>query len=482
MKRPADSPGTGAAATGTAATPRRGWMSLRRQLLLSLLGAVLGVFLLGSLATYQLTRSELDEIMDYHLRQLALSLRAPMYGPQQEPGLGPDDQLFDMVIQVWDEQGLRLYLSRPHTALPDRAQLGYATVPTAEGDWRTYSIVLGTRVIQVAQPMSHRNRLAAAAALRTLTPLLVILPLLAGLIWYLVGRGLRPLERLARAVGTRRPDSLAPLAAAGVPDEAQPLVHALNGLLGRLDQAMSAQRAFVADAAHELRTPLAALQLQLQLTERAVTEDERRSALADLRLGLQRATRVVQQLLTLARQAPDAETSSGLADAADTDLAELAALVIAEMQPLAEAKSMDLGADRLDPATAPGNREALRTLLGNLVDNAIRYTPAGGRIDVSVWQDDTHAWLEVADNGPGVPPAERERVLDRFYRRAGQDQPGSGLGLAIVKAIADRHHARLVLDAAPAGGLRVRVALPRTAWRDVVAAEDTSGNKPPPQP
>lgn len=457
--------------------PRRGWMSLRRQLLLTLLGAVLGVFLLGSLATYQMTRSELDEIMDYHLRQLALSLRAPLPGPQPEPGLGPDDQLFDMVIQIWDEQGLRLYLSRPHTALPDRAQLGYATVPTAEGNWRTYSIVLGSRVVQVAQPMSHRNRLAAAAALRTLTPLLVILPLLAGLIWYLVGRGLRPLERLAKAVGTRRPDSLAPLTVDGVPEEAQPLVQALNGLLGRLDHAMANQRAFVADAAHELRTPLAALQLQIQLTERADNEAERRAALADLRLGLQRATRVVQQLLTLARQAPDAEASSAHAEPAEVDLVELAGLVIAELQPLAEAKGIDLGAERLDAGTAaPGDRDALRTLLGNLIDNAIRYTPAGGRVDVSSWTADDLAWLEVADNGPGIPADERERVLDRFYRRAGQDQPGSGLGLAIVKAIADRHGAILALDTSPAGGLRVRVGLPLASAGEGVTGTETFGN------
>jgi len=452
--------------------------SLRHQLLLSLLGAILGVFLLGSLATYHTTRGEVDEIMDYHLRQLALSLRAPLPGPQPEPSLGPDDQLFDMVIQIWDGQGLRLYLSRPHTALPDRAQLGYATVPTSEGDWRTYSLMMGSRVVQVAQPMSHRDRLAAAAALRTLTPLLLILPLMGGLIWYLVGRGLRPLERLAHAVGARRPDSMAPLAAEGVPDEARPLVQALNGLLGRLDQAMTNQRAFVADAAHELRTPLAALQLQLQLTERAESEDERRAALADLRLGLRRATRVVQQLLTLARQSPEGGSA---AVRTEVDLVELAGLVIAEQQPLAEARGIDLGADVLEAGTlASGEREALRTLLGNLVDNAIRYTPTGGKVDVSVLAGDGRAWLEVTDSGPGIPAEERERVLDRFYRRAGESEAGSGLGLAIVKAIADSHQATLVLDEALTGGLRVRVGLPlvtpQMPANPVEAAGNTSGN------
>ncbi len=436
---------------------RRYGLSLRRQLLLSLLGAILGVFLFGGVATYYMTRVEVDEIMDYHLRQLALSLRAPPFpGTPAEPHLAPDDQAFDMVIQVWDDKGARLYLSRPRVALPDHAQLGYATVPTEKGDWRTYSIMFGNRVVQVAQPMSHRNRLAAAAALRTLIPLLSLLPLIGALIWYLVGRGLRPLERLARAVRARSPGALAPLASDGVPEEAQPLVGALNGLLCRLDQAMASQRAFVADAAHELRTPLAALQLQLQLTERATSETERRAALTDLRQGLQRAIRVVQQLLTLARQEPDADPPSP----APVDLGELAGLVIADHQALAEAKRIDLGADRLDAATtALADANDLRTLLGNLVDNAIRYTPPGGRVDVSAWSEDGRAWLEVADDGPGVPAEERERVLDRFYRRAGESESGSGLGLAIVKAVADRHGARLLLDAAPAGGLRVRVGL-----------------------
>ncbi len=440
--------------------PWRYTLSLRRQLLLSLLCALAGAFLLGGIATYYMARAEVDEIMDYHLRQLALSLRAPpLPGTPADAYPDPDDPAFDMVIQVWDDKGMRLYLSRPRAALPDRAQLGYATVPTARGDWRTYSVMLGSRVVQVAQPMSHRNRLAAAAALRTLTPLLLLLPLIGLLIWYLVGRGLRPLERLARAVRARSPDALAPLASDGVPEEAQPLVAALNGLLGRLDQAMTNQRAFVADAAHELRTPLAALQLQLQLTERATSEAARSAALNDLRQGLQRATRVVQQLLTLARQGPDA----GPPAPAPVDLAELAGLVIADHQALAGAKNIDLGADRLDAgSTASGDASALRTLLGNLVDNAIRYIPPGGRIDVSVWREEGHAWLEVADSGPGIPSDERERVLDRFYRRAGESEPGSGLGLAIVKAIADRHGARLLLDSAPAGGLRVRVGLPET--------------------
>lgn len=436
--------------------------SLRRTLLLSLLAALIVVFLVGALATFGAARTEIDRLMDYQLRQLALSLRDQQFGRPLEP---PAEAL-DFVIQVWDSTGVQLYLSRPHATLPSLAQLGYSTVNTAEGDWRVYSVPLLDRVIQVAQPMSVRSRMAVDAALRTLVPLLTVVPLFGMLIWYLVGRGLRPLERLAHDVSTRHPDSLEPLPAGHVPEEAQALVQALNHLLGRLSQALAAQRAFVADAAHELRTPLAALQLQAQLCERATDPQTRAAALTALRAGLQRATHLVQQLLTLARQEPGAA-----AQAVDgrVGLAAVVRQTLAEQLGLAEARGIDLGADLLDEdAVVEGDAGALSTLCANLVDNAIRYTPEGGRIDVRVRCDsastpDPRCWIEVCDSGPGIPVTERERVLDRFYRPAGQPQSGSGLGLAIVRSIAERHAARLVLDTSPLGGLRVAVGFPRKA-------------------
>jgi two-component system OmpR family sensor kinase len=437
--------------------------SLRRTLLLSLLGAILVVFAIGAVATYGTARREIDALMDYHLRQFALSLRDRQFGEAIPPAPGSPEEAFDFVIQIWDGRGVRLYLSHPHSVLPSIAKFGYNTVKTSEGNWRVFSIPLRDHVIQVAQPMAVRSRVAADAALRTMIPLAALLPLLGALIWYLVGRGLRPLERLAREVATRRADSLEPLRAAGVPDEAQPLVLALNRLLERLDQALSAQRAFVADAAHELRTPLAALQIQLQLSERAADEPARRAAHAELRTGLQRATHLVQQLLTLARQEPGAG-----ADAPRTRivLAELARQSLADHAALASARRIDLGAEALDESLEViGDAAALRTLAGNLIDNAIRYTPEGGRVDVGVRATDAGSaaatcWLCVSDSGPGIPPQERERVLDRFYRRPGQDQPGSGLGLAIVRRIAEHHRARLVLESSPHGGLRVAVGFP----------------------
>ena len=435
--------------------------SLRRDLLVSVLGAVILAFLLGGAATYFVARAEVDQVMDYHLRQFALSLRDQRFGQPITPPAGVSEEALDMVIQIWDRRGLRLYLSNPHSQLPSSAQLGYSDARTDEGRWRIFSVAMPDRVVQVAQPMRVRSRVAASAAIRTLTPLFMMLPLLGGMIWLMVGRGLRPLDRLARAVGARRPDAMAPLASQGAPAEARPLVDALNGLLGRLDRALTTQRAFVADAAHELRTPLTALQLQLQLVERSRNDTERDQALAELRLGLERAIHLVTQLLTLARQEPDSAAAPRMEALV---LADQVALAMADHAALAEARQIDLGALERD-AEARVNAEpaALRTMIGNLIDNAIRYTPQGGRVDLKVARSDDRVWLEVSDSGPGIPRGERERVLDRFYRRAGQGQPGSGLGLAIVKAIADRHGALLELGTADGGGLSVRVGFPEHA-------------------
>jgi two-component system, OmpR family, sensor kinase len=432
--------------------------SLRRTLLVSLLVGIFAVFSLGGLASYRAARLEIDALMDYELRQFALSLRNQQFGRP----VGPPEESLDFVIQVWDEHGVQLYLSHPHTVLPALAKVGYNTIPTSEGEWRTFSVPLRDRVIQVAQPMKVRRQLAADAALRTLLPMLAMLPLLGALIWYLVGWGLKPLQQLARDVAKRRADALDPLPGERIPDEVRPIVRALNHLLGRLDQALKAQRAFVADAAHELRTPLTALQIQLQLTERAPDEATRQAALADLSKGLARANRLVEQLLTLARQEPGAEAA---AEIQPVNLSDVVRSTLADHAALANSRQIDLGARRLDDSVRiDGDQAGLRTLIGNLVDNAIRYTPDGGRVDVSFEATgdtaDGRCCLTVDDSGPGIPPADRERVFDRFFRRPGTEQQGSGLGLAIVKRIADRHGAQLQIAESPLGGARFCVIFP----------------------
>jgi two-component system OmpR family sensor kinase len=431
--------------------------SIRRQLLIGLLTVVVIAGLIAAWGVYRRAHRELDELFDYHLKQMALSLRDQTFEQLAGEPVEPKDE-FDFVIQVWRTDGVRLYFSHPHATLPNRAQLGYTTVATNEGEWRVFSIQQRGLTVQVAQPMTIRNHLAAAAALSTLAPLLLLLPALGVLVWITVGRGLRPLAAVASAVKARTPAALHPLPESSMPEEIRPLVAALNDLLARLDRALTAQREFVADAAHELRTPLTALRLQVQLAERAHDPEERATAFATLQQGLNRATHLVEQLLTLARQEPEAVRRPP----AEIDLPELARLVTAEYAPLAEAKGLDLGVARANAVTVGGDREGLRALLANLLDNAVRYTPAGGRIDVSVYDEADQAVLEIVDTGPGIPRDEREHVFDRFYRRAGNQVPGSGLGLAIVKNVADRHRARIVLDNGPNdAGLAVRVLFPR---------------------
>ena len=427
--------------------------SIRRNLLFALLATLFAAMLIGGWATYQAARDEAGELFDYHLKQIALSLRDQRFQGSAETLAG--DESLDYVIRVWNESGLTVFYSQPHDEMPELTRLGYSTTKTAEGAWRLYAIQYHGQTIAVAQPMRVRDRLAATAALRTLKPFFILLPVLGLLIWWLVGRGLRPLGQLARSVQARSTDSLAPLGEAGVPDEARPLVIALNDLLARLKSSVDAQRAFVADAAHELRTPLAALQLQTRLVERSVTDDERSAAIGDLKAGLHRATHTVQQLLTLARQEPGAVESERV----EIDLEPLLRDAVAEHASLAVARDIDLGLVKTGESVhVVGDSAALRILLANLIANALHYVPEGGRVDVGYGLDTGLPYIEVVDNGPGIPAEERERVFDRFYRRGSGS--GAGLGLAIVQTIAQRHGAQVKLLEPIGGGLQIRVVFP----------------------
>ena len=431
--------------------------SIHRQLLFWLLsGLALAVVAAGA-RIYTQTLDEANELFDYHLKQMAASLPNDAFGPLPPSMSGGPEVEEGLVVQIWNRNGLQLYFSHPGSKLPQRAELGFSTVETQRGIWRVYSALERNNVVQVAQPMSVRQNLAAGMALRALVPLLVLLPLLGLLIWLTVGRGLRPLDQMASALGQRTPDSLDALPQDGLPVEIVPLVKALNDLLARLARALESQKAFVADAAHELRTPLAAVQLQIQLAERAKTDDDREAAFAQLKQGQSRAAHLVQKLLTLARQEPGVAPQPHSA----VDLAEVARLVVSEHAPLAAARSIDLGISEERQAIISGDFEALRVMLDNLVDNAVRYTPRGGTVDVALQLRDGAAALEVSDTGPGIPEADRERVFDRFYRREINHASGSRLGLAIVKNIADRHHAGIVLENRVSGpGLRVSISFP----------------------
>jgi two-component system OmpR family sensor kinase/two-component system sensor histidine kinase QseC len=448
--------------------------SIRTRLLVSLLSVVVLSAAIGAGITYFNALRESESLFDYQLRQMALSLRDQGFIPPDEAAALANDDL-DFVVQIWTADGTRLYASHPGQALPPRAVLGFADVQLGEGTWRIFSTATRDRVIQVAQPLAIRRQLAAQAALRTVVPILALTPILAVAIGWSVGVSLRPVRRLVVEVKRRDADALEPVAQSGLPSEVSPLVESINALLGRLRNALDAQRAFVSDAAHELRSPLTALKLQLQLLQRSSDTPSRAEAIEALSSGIERATRLVSQLLTLAR----AEPGGPQQPLAPTDLAEVARQAIADVLPLADAKSVRLGLDAQENCIVEGDAPALRILVRNLADNAVRYTPAGGRVELTVAADGDHVTLAVDDSGPGIPASERERVFARFYRgsgdgEAGRDETGSGLGLAIVRSIAQRHAASLHMMDSPLGGLRVEAHLVRSGHPAVTSHAGTT--------
>ena len=431
-------------------------MSLRRHLLVWLLSSVLAGGLVAAGVVFFQARTEVSELFDYQLRQLALTLRDRTYFPSQLAEALQGEEALEVVIQVWARDGTLLYASQPDNLVPGPVRLGFGDADGPNGRWRVFAIQQRGLTIQVAQPQALRDRLALAAAWRTLLPFIVALPLIGLLISHLVRRELKVLESTADAVAKRNPVSLEPISTRNVPEEIEPLVASLNGLLARLSGALTQQRQFVADAAHELRTPLTALRLQLQLAERAAEPAERERAHATLREGIDRAVHMVEQLLALARQDPDAPMER----AVPVDLAALAREVVEAHAPAAAARGLTISADAPRAATILGDRPALRTLLENLVDNALRYTPRGS-VTVRAFPEAARAVIEVEDTGPGIPEGERPRVFDRFYRGEGAAAGGTGLGLAIVRRIAERHGGTIdLLDGKDGRGLRVRTSFP----------------------
>ncbi len=442
--------------------------SIRARLLLSLLAALaLAAALVGGVI-YRNVLHETEALFDYQLRQMALSLRDQgEINPNDAAALSDED--LDFVVQIWRIDGRSVYASRAHKALPAQAVLGLAEVKVDGQRWRSFAVSARDKVIQVAQPVRIRQGLAAAAALRGVLPLLLAAPLLAAVLWWLISLSLRPLARVARQVAQQDAGTLQPLPAVDLPDEVAPLVAALNALLVRLGQAWAGQRAFVADAAHELRSPLTALKLQAQVLQRldsaGADAATRRAALDALVAGVDRAGRLVEQLLTLARHEPGAAPHQPAATPQAVDLPALLRQVLADSAaPLAAARGSQIKLEADEAIHVPGDAAALAVLVRNLVDNALRYSPPGGQVLLRLAGTPAGPLLTVDDSGPGIPPAERERVFERFVRGAASaEASGSGLGLAIVLSIARRHGASVVLADAPLGGLRVAVQWPAQA-------------------
>ena len=376
------------------------------------------------------------------------------------------------MVSAWDRKGLPVFgLARDRPA-PAAGSEGYATVIWQSQPWRVYTGVGSGGTVEVAQPLAARTSIAMRIVARILVPTIPLVIGLIALVWITVRQGLKPLAEVTHALAARTGDKLQPMVVEHQATEVMPFIRALNELLLRLKREITRQKHFVADAAHEFRTPLAALQLQLELVQSADSSAERSAALTQLRHGIDRLTHLAHQLLTMARLDPD----TARRPTQTLDLSEVAIRVMGELWPLAKARGIDLGSVEHERILVHGDPEAFSIMLMNIVDNAIRYTPSGGRVDINLRQNGSAVELEVSDTGSGVPSQERERVFDRFYRGSGQTTEGSGLGLAIVKRIAEQCGATIALEDGQGGrGLRVRISLKAATFENELSAiEETA--------
>lgn len=450
-------------------------VSIRARLLLLLVGATALCWLAGITWSYVDARRDLAELFDAQLAQ-AGRIALEHAGNDAEEMLedarknrveaAPKrDHLYEQSLhfQVWSDGGRLLYQSSPELPrepIVPSGSRGFFDRTLHGTRWRVLVLADSKEKIevQICQRADLRASLAAAIARNMLVPVAAVLPVLALLIWLATTAGIRPLQRFAVELSERRPDDVAPLADEKRPGELAPLARALDGLLERLRRRLELERRFTADAAHELRTPLAALKTQAQVALGARSPEERAHALKQVVRGTDRMTHLVRQLLTLARLEPEAA-----AELVAVDLAEVADEVMAELAGEARERGVRLHRGGTAAMRVLGSRPLLSTLVGNLVENSIRHGFEGGEVRVDIDRVAGRTVMRVVDDGPGIPDTERERVFDRFRRLPGRGG-GSGLGLSIVARIAEVHDATISLGAnAPGGGLEVSVGFPEAS-------------------
>jgi two-component system OmpR family sensor kinase len=415
--------------------------------LLAIVGAGAGA------ASYFFVKDEADFLFDTELRQIALNAgeglsenSLPHFAHEVED---------EVVVEIWNASGEAILRTSPIN-IPRQLKPGLANVEFAGESWRVYTSSDGTRTAQVAQRWNVREEVARNAALGAALPILGAVPIAWLVITWAINRLLRRLGGFAESLAQRSVDAKDPIPLENVPPEIAPLNMAFNELIGRHQRAVDQQRRFVSDAAHELRTPLQALQIQVDnLKTRA--KGKQREAIDELNGGVRRASALVEQLLRMARL--DGSASSG--SRTDIDLKDLVAAVVADHVAIAMQKDVDLGLSDNETRGVRLSDPETGILFANLVDNAIRYTPSGGTIDVVLKRQGNDALVEVVDSGCGIPNAALPRIFDRFFRAAPADIEGTGLGLAIAKAIADRNGFGLtIINRHDAGGVIAQVQIP----------------------
>lgn len=449
--------------TDTAATPIQPY-SLRLRLLAAVLGVVSLVWLLVAVAAWFEARHEAEEVFDAHLAQAALLLAAFTDDDIEdfEDHLPGHRYSRKVIFQVWDRRSRLLAHTQnaPDTRLADNDR-GFSDIDVQGRPWRVFSqwSENGHYLVQLAEAREARDEVARELAAHLLLPIVFALPTLAFALVILIGRGLRPLSQLADDISRRQADRLDPIALDDAPRELRPVVDRLNQLLQQVGHSLDQERRFTADAAHELRTPLAAIRTHAQVALEGGDAAEHRIALESVIGATERATRLVEQLLTLARL-DAAEWSRRFTDC---DLRSIAMTVLADCAPTAISRHIELGLDEGAAAPCRGDAALLAVLLRNLVENALRYAPAGSAVSVSLLPGPV---LDVCDQGAGIPVDEREKVLERFHRVLGSPGDGAGLGLSIVARIAALHGACVELGDGPENrGLRVSVKFPAPTGR-----------------
>lgn len=451
--------------------------SIRRRILLRVLGLLLIGSLLLSAVSYRDAAHEIEELFDAQLGQSARVLQGLLRLPQaqidhqqlaqaliesaeQQPTLGHRyESKLAYQVRDADRQIIARSFNVPVMG-EDHWQPGFSNLGQGEQQWRRYVLFDPEQqlAIWVGERADVRGELVGKIVRSTLLPDLIGIPLMLLLVWLAIGFGLRPLERMAQQIRQRDPHSLQPLLVSDLPIELEPMQAALNRMLDQLGQLLAREQRFIADAAHELRTPLAILQIHAENARAASDPAERDAALSHLHAGVERATRLVSQMLTLAQLADEQQRGREPLQLQQTCRSELAQLL-----PLALKKHQELlfYADATLPETLQMEPGSLGMLLQNLVGNAIQHCPDGGTIELRLQRELTPSpalLLCIENTGDAVPVAERERLLERFYTRG--EHPGAGLGLSIVQRVVERHQGRIEIDNSALGGLRVSIHLP----------------------
>lgn len=425
--------------------------------------SIIGMALIAGAMSFWTVFREAHELQDETLRQLAASYdehHLPFPDTVNPPGLTDEEAEARVIVQyLQDSASARAESGRNMPlALPASLADGLHTMELGRTSYRLFVKALAPGVrIAVAQETAARDEIAGVSALHTLLPFLLLVPVMLVLVPGIVRRMFRPIAVISGEINRRGEEDLHPLVLEPLPVEVRPFGAAINQLLVRIAGSMEVRRRFVADAAHELRTPLTAISLQAGHLANAPMSDEARVRLEALKKGIQRSRSLLDQLLVHTR------VQSGVTEPPSAvSVMRVYRHVLEELMPVAEAKNIDLGVTGGDDAFARTSELDLFTLVRNLADNAIRYTPPGGRVDLSVVKAEDRVTLEVEDTGTGIPAEYRQRVLDPFFRVPGSQDFGSGLGLSIVRTIVDRCGGRLRLSDSdnPAGGLKVEVDLP----------------------